>query len=219
MDLDSVYENNEDTENDMYVEDSEDTTSRECVERQWGANVWRMMFYALLLAISVFNFTSVITFVPTESMAKSIEPNDILYASKLPYLLEDPERFDIVVFKYPLNGDTLFIKRVIGLPGEHITITNGHIYVNGAGPLVETYLPETWTKYNDDYEFDVPDDAYLMLGDNRNNSFDARFWREEALAEHKSSSVFDSEKYAYVKRSDIIGKALTKISPTFEALK
>lgn len=219
MDLDSVYENNEYTENDMYVEDLEDSASRECVESQRGVNVWRVMFCALLVVISVFNFTSVITFVPTESMAKSIEPNDILYASKLPYLLEDPERFDIIVFKYPLEEKTLFIKRVIGLPGEHITITNGHIYVNGTGPLTEAYLPETWTKYNDDYEFDVPEDSYLVLGDNRNNSFDARFWREEALAEHKSSNAFDSEKYAYVERSSIVGKALTKISPTFEALK
>ena len=54
----------------------------------------------LLVIITIFNFTSVLTFVPTESMADEIQPNDILYASKLPYLTGEPERFDIIIFKY-----------------------------------------------------------------------------------------------------------------------
>lgn len=194
------------------------TIGEENVEQKSHVSFSKLILSCLLIALSIINFTSVLTFVPTASMANEIEPNDILYASKIPYIIGDPDRFDIIVFKYPLDRKTLYIKRVIGLPGDHVEIQDGHIYINGEGPIKEEYLPEKWTRYNDNYVFDVPESSYLVLGDNRNYSFDARFWREEAIEENICEEEILAEQYAYVKRSSIEGKAITKLSPYFEVL-
>lgn len=194
------------------------TIDEENVEHKSHVSFSKIILSCLLIVLSIINFTSVLTFVPTASMANEIEPNDILYASKIPYIIGDPDRFDIIVFKYPLDSKTLYIKRVIGLPGDHVEIQDGHIYINGEGPIKEEYLPEKWTRYNDNYVFDVPESSYLVLGDNRNYSFDARFWREEAIEENICEEEILAEQYAYVKRSSIEGKAITKLSPYFEVL-
>lgn len=102
-----------------------------------------------------------------------------------------PERGDIVVFRYP-NPDVTappkdYIKRVIGLPGDHISVEEGKVYVNGV-PLDEPYIAEPPLS---DYATTVPDDSLFVMGDNRNNSSDSRFWGPMPLKNLKGQAVFN----------------------------
>ena len=121
---------------------------------------WVLYFAAaLLITLVLKNYEIINADVPTGSME------------------DTPERGDIVIFRYPDDEESLYVKRVIGLPGETVDITDGKIYIDGnEKPLEEDYLKETWTVATGDYHFEIPEDAYLMLGDNRNDSWDARYW-------------------------------------------
>lgn len=132
---------------------------------------------ALLVALGLKHYIIINADVPTGSMENAIMPGDRLIGNRLAYLKEGPERGDIIIFNYPDNEEELYVKRVIGLPGETIDILDGEIFIDGAEePLKEDYLKGTWTVATGDYHFEVPEDAYLVLGDNRNDSWDARYW-------------------------------------------
>ena len=95
------------------------------------------------------------------------------------------DRGDIIVFKFPLNPERDFIKRVIGLPGEKVELRNKTVYINDE-PLAEPYLPSHMTRlvpgavavsHRDNHgPTTVPDGHYFMMGDNRDNSEDSRYW-------------------------------------------
>ena len=116
------------------------------------------------------------------------------------------------MFKYPIDEakgkNTKYIKRIIGLPGETVEIREGAVYIDGE-KLEETYINGTWTKRNDGFTFEVPEDHYLMLGDNRNNSSDARYWAELAVKDGLAKDPGDEDalSYQYVARKKILGKA------------
>lgn len=77
---------------------------------------------------------------------------------------------------------------MIGLPGEKVTIEDAKIYINDSEtPLKEDYLKETWTEATGPFEFEVPKDSYLVLGDNRNDSYDARYWDHTYVSKDKLS--------------------------------
>lgn len=152
--------------------------------------------------------------IPSGSMQNTIMEGDMLIANRLAYMNSDPERGDIVVFKYPVEESTLYIKRIIGLPNETIEIIDGKIYINGdSEPLQEDYLPEEWTIKNDGYKFEVPEDHYLMLGDNRNSSSDARYWKEKAIEKGIAETEAEAEQFQYVSREKIEGKASIRYWP------
>ena len=153
---------------------------------------WVLYFTAaLLITLVLKNYVIINADVPTGSMENTIIPGDRLIGNRLAYLKDDPERGDIVIFRYPDDEESLYVKRVIGLPGETVDITDGKIYIDGnEEPLEEDYLKETWTVATGEYHFEIPEDAYLMLGDNRNDSWDARYWTN-----------------TYVHRDKILGKA------------
>ena len=75
--------------------------------------------------------------VPSESMENLIEPGDRLFGFRLSYLFSQPERGDVIIFKYPVDEEQNFIKRVIGLPGETVTIDEGKIYIDGSDVPIE----------------------------------------------------------------------------------
>ncbi len=158
--------------------------------------------------------------VPTSSMENLIEPGDRLFGNRLAYLFSEPERFDVVIFEYPVDpSEGNYIKRVIGLPGETVSIRDGEIYIDDSTePLEERYLPEEWIIENDGYEFHVPEDSYLMLGDNRNVSLDARYWAEEAYDAGLVDSVSEGEAYCYVTKDKIRGKAMFTYWPHMKLL-
>ena len=126
--------------------------------------------------------------VPTGSMETTLMPGDRIFGSRLAYKLgEDPKRGDVVIFDHrtgPGPEETRLVKRIIGLPGETVDIRNNQIYINGSEtPLHEPYLPEKMD--TEDYHFEVPEGCYFMLGDNRNNSADARYWPDPYVPENK----------------------------------
>ena len=137
--------------------------------------------------------------VPTQSMENTIMAKDRLVGSRLSYRNSDPERGDIIIFKYPDDESILFIKRVIGLPGETVEIHDGNVYIDGA-ILDEPYLDVRTDGNYGPYE--VPEDHFFMMGDNRNNSADSRYWT-----------------HTYLARDQVVGRALFKYWPKIESLK
>lgn len=109
----------------------------------------------------------------------------------------DIGRGDIISFHPPFEEDgTLYVKRIIGLPGETVIIKDGKIYIDGSDtPLSEPYLSDGWTVHAGPYEFHVPEGEYLVLGDNRNESYDSRDWKYPYV-----NRVFITAKSYYVYR-------------------
>ncbi|MBO7401819.1 MAG: signal peptidase I [Lachnospiraceae bacterium] len=132
------------------------------------------------------------------SMQNTLKINDRLMVSKLPFIFGKIERGDIVVFHFPDDESQIFVKRVIGLPGETVDIVGGRIFIDGT-PLAESYVSTIDTA---DYgPYLVPSGCYFVLGDNRANSWDARKWTN-----------------TYVMDSQIIGKALFRYKPKLEKI-
>ena len=108
-------------------------------------------------------------------MEQTIMTGDRVFGNRLAYMNKEPERFDIVIFKYPDDPSQLFVKRVIGLPGETVNIVDGKVYINDSEePLDDSFCPEAPEGSFGPYT--VPEDCYFMLGDNRNHSMDSRYW-------------------------------------------
>jgi signal peptidase I len=118
------------------------------------------------------------------SMLPTLEEGEYIIINKLSYYLEEPERGDIIVLHFPNDRSRDFIKRIIGLPGDHVEIANGVVKVNGL-ELNEPYI-NAQPSYTGSWT--VPDEHYFVLGDNRNNSSDSHNW-------------------SYLPREDIVGKA------------
>ncbi|MBE9138165.1 signal peptidase I [Nodosilinea sp. LEGE 07088] len=141
--------------------------------------IWRetveTLGLSLLLAFGIRTFVAEARYIPSGSMLPTLEVNDRLIIDKVSYRFTEPQRGDIVVFMPPesLNETNAFIKRLMGLPGDEIEVKGGLLYVNGE-PQQEPYIAAP-----PDYEYGpvtVPPDAYLVLGDNRNNSVDSHYW-------------------------------------------
>ena len=130
-------------------------------------------------------------------MENTLSNGDNLIIDKISYRMRDPERFDVVVFPYRYAEDTYYIKRIIGLPGETVWIDyEGDIYIDGK-ILEEDYGLETIVNPGlAATPFELSDDEYFVLGDNRNNSEDSRFGDVGNL-----------------RRDEIIGRAWIRIYP------
>jgi signal peptidase I len=151
---------------------------------------------SLVLAFGVRTFVAEARYIPSGSMEPTLQINDRLVIDKVSYEFISPQRGDIVVFNPTKtlrseNYHEAFIKRVIGLPEETIEVKNGLVYINGS-PLKENYL-----EAKPDYQWGpviVPNNSYLVLGDNRNNSYDSHYW-------------------GFVPRNKIIGRAIVRFYP------
>ncbi len=107
------------------------------------------------------------------SMGPTLIPGDRVLIDKRIYGRSEPRRGDIVVFRHPLNPTRNYLKRIVGLPGDSVEIRGGHLYISGR-EVVELYVKGT---PSGDYgPVTVPLEAYFVLGDNRNNSEDSRFF-------------------------------------------
>lgn len=140
------------------------------------------MFAVVLLYTQVL----INAYLPSESMENTLMTGDRVIGNRLAYKLgKDPERFDIAIFHAPDDEGVLYIKRIIGLPGEKVTIKNGKVYINdGTEPLEDSFIKEKVEK-EPDAEYNVPEGCYFMLGDNRNESLDSRFWDNPYVAKDK----------------------------------
>lgn len=175
----------------------------------------KVIVVAFLISIFVTQVVLINATVPSTSMEHLISPGDRLFGFRLQYkMFGDPQRQDVIIFKYPVDEEEKFIKRIIGLPGETVYIRDAKIYIDDATePLEEPYLPEEWVSFNDGFTFHVPEDCYFVMGDNRNVSNDARFWANEALRSGIAHSESEAMEYSFVKRDAILGKAIVKYWP------
>ncbi|HEY9838068.1 MAG TPA: signal peptidase I [Vampirovibrionales bacterium] len=165
------------------------------LENSW-VEALKTIALSAVLAIGIRHFVAEARYIPSGSMLPTLEINDRLIVDKLSYRFTNPERGDIVVF-YPTktlqeqNFKDAFIKRVIGLPGETVEVRGERVYINNI-PIKERYIEE-----GPNYQYGpevVPDDQYLVLGDNRNNSYDSHYW-------------------GFVPRDKIIGRAVIRFWP------
>lgn len=141
---------------------------------------------AIVVAFFIKNYLIINANVPTGSMENTIIPGDRLIGNRLAYLSSGPERGDIIIFYYPDNEEETYVKRVIGLPGDTVRIENAQVFINEEEtPLEEPYLKEEWTVATGPYTFEVPEGCYFVMGDNRNDSWDARYWTNTYVAEEK----------------------------------
>ena len=121
---------------------------------------------------------------------------DRIIINRLAYINETPQRGDIISFSFPDNESETFLKRIIALPNEKIEGKDGIIYINDEA-LTNDYTPIV--SYDDFGPYTVPENCYFVMGDNRTNSYDSRYW------EHK-----------FVTKDKIVGKAIIKYYPNFE---
>lgn len=201
----------------------------------------KMIVIAFLVALFIDKVIIVNATVPTGSMENTIMTGSRMIGFRFSYWFSNPERGDVVVFKYPLDEKQNYVKRVIGLPGEVVVIKEAKVYIYEDGdktkePLVleEDYLKENWVSRNDGYEFTIPEDSYLMMGDNRNNSADARVWYEQIQWQNKQIDAYNEEieehnrnypddqmtlkekqdiNIIYVKKDKVLGKAVCTYWP------
>ncbi len=163
---------------------------------------WEMgktLLFALVVALVIKENVAAAAKVPTGSMEETVMTGSRILINRLAYTFDEPERGDIVAFYWPDDPEQLFLKRIMGVPGDTIQGMDGLIYVNGQ-PLTEDY---TSIKLEQDFKtFVVPEDSYFMLGDNRNNSWDSRYWKN-----------------TFVKKEDIIGKVNIVFYPELKLLK
>nr|WP_213974354.1 signal peptidase I [Tepidanaerobacter acetatoxydans] len=153
----------------------------------------KAIVFALVLALIIRGLIFEPMIVPTGSMIPTIEINDRILVNKFVYRFHVPDYNDIVVFKYPDDPHQTFVKRLIGKGGDIIEIKDGTLYRNNE-PVQETYIKEPM--YSDSGPYKVPEGHYFMMGDNRNNSKDSRFWENK-----------------YVSQNQVIGKATYRIWP------
>ena len=131
--------------------------------------------------------------VPTGSMETTIMSGSRVLINRLSYVVGEPERGDIIAFYFPDDKSEKYLKRIIGLPGDKVEGIGGRIYING-GLLEESYITED---NNADFgPYHVPESSYFVMGDNRNNSDDSRFWNDK-----------------FVEKDEIIGKAEIEYFP------
>ena len=154
---------------------------------------------ALFAAFLLNTFVMLSAIVPSESMADTIEKGTLLIASRLSYTDSLPGRGDVIIFTHSELGDKYIIKRVIALPGETVEIRDGAVYVDDV-PLDEDYVS---SRAADDMpSVTVRENSLFVLGDNRAESYDSRYWEDP-----------------FVSADDVYGKALFTVFPKIGRIK
>ncbi|MEC4813725.1 MAG: signal peptidase I [Scytonema sp. PMC 1069.18] len=174
-------------------------------ETSASTGVWRgmkenliLIAIALCLAILIRTFIAEPRYIPSDSMLPTLLRGDRLVVEKVSYLLRSPDFGDIIVFQPPEElqrrgypKDQAFIKRIIGTPGEIVSIASGKVYLDGK-PIQEDYIAEPPNLPMEGQK--VPADDFFVMGDNRNDSNDSRYW-------------------GFLPRRNIIGRAVFRFWP------
>lgn len=154
---------------------------------------------AAVLAGLVNSFIIVNAQVPTGSMKNTIMEGDRILAMRTAYWFDSPQRGDVVIFRFPDDptGKTLYVKRVIGVPGDTVQVRDGQVLINGQ-VQEEPYIREvTRGEYG---PYVVPEGCYFMMGDNRNFSLDSRFWENKFVEKDQILGKVVMRYYQGVKR-------------------
>ena len=152
---------------------------------------------ALSIAILFTRFIAIRSVVDGSSMNPTLTDRDNVLVNRVTYAFSEPQRFDIVVFELKNEPGTFYIKRVIGLPGETVTIRDGEVYINGARLEGDMYGNAPVRRPGRAAEgVTLGEGEYFVMGDNRNNSLDSRFNEPGSIQRHQ-----------------LIGKVLLRIWP------
>lgn len=158
----------------------------------------------IVVAVALSIFITKVIIIKTEiisgSMISTLKVDDKVIGNRMAYWFKDPARGDIIFFKFPDDESKIYVKRIIGLPGETVEVKDGVVYVNGE-VLSENYLKEPMEQ-EDFGPYNVPEGRYFVMGDNRNVSVDSRYWNN-----------------TYVTRKEICAKAWLRYSPNFTVVK
>ena len=169
------------------------------MRKLWGS-IWEIGEVVLISFITVFIIRQFIVqpfLVSGASMEPNFQNGNYLVVDIVSYHFENPSRGDVIVLHYPGNRALFYIKRIVGLPGDKIDITGGHMFINGT-ELDEKYLPGTTvTDAFTKPEFILGSDQYFVMGDNRAASFDSRSWGP-------------------LEKNDIVGVVRFRVWPPFE---
>jgi signal peptidase I len=143
-----------------------------------SAEFWRFLAVVIFIILPIRLWVAEPFIVSGDSMYPTFQNHDYLIIDSLSYKIGNPERYDVIVFRYPLDTSRYFIKRVIGLPGETVTIHNKKIVVTGdAYPEGVTIdLPHLDVYTQGEITSTLGPDEYFVLGDNRPVSSDSRVW-------------------------------------------
>lgn len=161
----------------------------------------KAIFIAVVIGLLIQKLLIVNANVVSGSMENTIMTHDRVVAWRLEYILKDPQRNDIVVFKATVDNNSLFVKRIIGVGGDKINIIDGQLYINDE-KIEENYLKEAPLGSFGPYI--IPEEHLFMMGDNRNWSDDSRMW---------------SDKDRFVPIENVEGKVVFKYYKGFEILK
>src|SRR5579862_8998539 len=176
------------------------TLSRAVEAVHWRSRIRQIIETLLLLGVMIFCTHIIIqTFhIDGQSMEPTLHNQEYIFVYKVAYLFSPPERGDVIVFQYPLNPQEAYIKRIVGVPGDVISIVGQTVSVNGV-VLHEPYInkADMQNPYPPFVKRLVGPDEYFVLGDNRGNSSDSREW-------------------GFVPRNNIIGKAFCVYWPMTE---
>lgn len=153
--------------------------------------------YAVVVALILRLFVIGAYEIPSHSMENTLLAGDFIVVSKITFLLRDVNRGDVITFRHHdsvSNIDETYIKRVIGLPGDTVTLTSAGVIVNGV-PLPtppEARIPTSplLPSMKEPFRTVVGKDSVYVLGDNRRNSYDSRYWGAVALDDVKGSPLF-----------------------------
>ncbi len=149
----------------------------------------RDVLLSSLLVFTVFLFFYQPVQVEGTSMLPLLENHERIVVNKIAYHVESIQRGDIIVFHYPLDPAQSFIKRVIGLPGDWVSIQDGQVYVNGKR-LREPYVPPAYLDEETYSPVQVAPNHYYVLGDHRDFSNDSREWGTVARKYIYGKAVF-----------------------------
>ena len=164
---------------------------------RWVFEVVVTLVLAAMVGIMLFQTVTM----QESSMEPTIEVGDRFFINRVVYKFTSPKRGDLIVFRTNASDDAaLHIRRVIGLPGETVEIKDGKVYIDGSETaLDDSFIPEKMQGSFGPYT--VPDNCYFMLGDNRNDSKDSRFWKN-----------------TFVRFDQIVGKAVVRYYPSIKLL-
>ena len=169
-------------QNDKYPRENPNTGGN---KTNWKEEIFswiKIIVTAAIIAFVLNTFIIANSKVPSGSMEKTIMTGDRVIGLRLTYHFEDPKRGDVSIFRYPDDPSVYYVKRIIGLPGDIIDIRDGKVYLNNSDtPMDEPYIREAMQP-EPDMHFEVPEDSYFMMGDNRNESYDSRRWRNTFVA-------------------------------------
>ena len=149
----------------------------------------------VIVAFLFLKYVIIIGSCESASMEPTIMTGDATVSNGIAYINREPQRGEIVFFKNAQTHGEIYVKRIIGMPGEHISFNGGNVYIDGTRLDEEYIMEDIYTECNK--EFDVPAGSYFMMGDNRDNSYDSRYWDEP-----------------YVKMDDIGGKIIKTFGVT-----